>query len=61
MINIPQSLKITVSSVDNVQIVAGSSTTFLLSGQKVDNPSSEEDSGKNRGGSVRLSNNICGP
>lgn len=46
---------------DNVQIVAGSSTTFLLSGQKVDNPSSDEDSSKNRGGSVRLSNNICGP
>ena len=34
-IHVPQSLKITVSSVDSVQIVAGSSTTFLLSGQKV--------------------------
>jgi hypothetical protein len=49
------------SSVDSVQIVAGSNTTFLLSGQKVESPSPEEDSGKNRGGSVRISNNICGP
>lgn len=31
----PQSLKICVSNAENIQIVAGSSTTFLLSSQKV--------------------------
>ncbi len=59
-IQLPQSLRISLSSTDNIQIVAGSSTTFLLSGQKVDSPPAEEESGKTRGVSVRV-NNFCGP
>lgn len=35
VIQVPQSLRLAISSVDNVQVVAGSSTTFLLSGQKI--------------------------
>lgn len=38
LIQSPQSLRIAVSASDGVHVVAGSNTTFLLSGQKVDSP-----------------------
>ena len=41
VIQTPQPLRLIISSYDSVQIVAGSNTTFLLSGQKVESPSAE--------------------
>jgi hypothetical protein len=34
----PQSLRLSLGNTDNIQIVSGSNTTFLLSGQKIESP-----------------------
>jgi len=37
-ITTPQSLRLSLGNTENIQIVSGSNTTFLLSGQKIESP-----------------------
>ena len=39
---VPQSLRLSLGNAENIQVISGSNTTFLLSGQKVECPENDD-------------------